>query len=102
MFARAHQRAEARSKAARAESEWRAQSKSTWKASSSGALSQLQMLVVVGGVLASACGEVRISDQAGPEPALVGRERGVGDVPGEGAGRAGGEVAPKGVLGGAR
>ena len=25
-------------------------------------------LVVVGGVLASACGEVRISDQAGPEP----------------------------------
>ena len=59
-------------------------------------------LVVVGGVLASARGEVRISDQAGPEPALVGRERGVGDVPGEGAGRAGGEVAPKGVLGGAR
>ena len=28
-------------------------------------------LVVVGGVLASACGEVRISDQAGPEPALL-------------------------------
>ena len=35
-FARVHQRAEARSRSARAVSAWRAQSKSTWKASSCG------------------------------------------------------------------
>ena len=58
-------------------------------------------LVMVGGILAAAGGEVGVGNEPGPEAALVGREGGVGDVPGEGAGRTSGEVAPEDVLGGA-
>ena len=82
-FARVHQRAEARSKSARAVSAWRAQSKSTWKASSSGrGVVAAAELVMVGGILAAAGGEVGVGNEPGPEAALVGREGGVGDVPG--------------------
>ena len=58
-------------------------------------------LVMVGGILAAAGGEVGVGNEPGPEAALVGREGGVGDVPGEGAGRTSGEVAPEDVLCGA-
>ena len=57
-------------------------------------------LVMAGGILAAAGGEVGVGNEPGPEAALVGREGGVGDVPGEGARRTSGEVAPEDVLGG--